>query len=133
MKTNQRLSTIVRLIADFLDGLSDEDANALVNGVSRIEIVNKPKAGTYKTRARPHIDPTLIAGRLMQARTREEAMELLKTDGVSKLVLEALARHLDLPVLRSDSVDRLRQRIVEATIGYRINSEAIRGGSRGGD
>jgi hypothetical protein len=39
---------------------------------------------------------------------------------------------MDLPVLRGDDAERLRQKIVEASIGARLNSQAIRG-ARGAD
>jgi len=40
--------------------------------------------------------------------------------------LKALATDMDLPVPKSDTVGRLRDRIVEATIGFRLRSQAIR-------
>jgi hypothetical protein len=38
-----------------------------------------------------------------------------------------LAAALDLPAMKSDTVDRLRNRIVEAVIGYKLRSSAVRG------
>jgi len=42
--------------------------------------------------------------------------------------LEALARSFEVPVRKEDNLERLRDRIIDATIGARLNSQAIRGG-----
>lgn len=64
---------------------------------------------------------------LLGKTSREEGIAHLDDLGLSRAGLEKLARALDLPVGRSDRVDRLKERIVEATIGYRLRSGAIKG------
>ncbi len=43
------------------------------------------------------------------------------------IAMEKFARHLDLPVNRADTVERLCNKIVAAVIGVRLSSEAVRG------
>jgi hypothetical protein len=59
--------------------------------------------------------------------TREAGAEYLERMALGRDGLRALAAGLDLPSSRSDTVDRLRNRIVESLIGYRLRSSAIRG------
>ncbi len=64
---------------------------------------------------------------LADAPTREAGQTVLTERNWNKTALIALARRLDLPVQRRDPNERIRDRIVEATIGYRLRSKAIQG------
>ena len=66
---------------------------------------------------------------LANARTREDGQIVLTEQNWNKTALIALARRLDLPVQKRDPNDKIRERIVEATIGYRLRSKAIQGQS----
>ncbi len=68
-----------------------------------------------------------IATKLQTLPTREAGEGLLKDEAQNRRSLEALARFLQLPVQRDDTVERLRAKIVENTIGSRLRSEAIQG------
>lgn len=70
-----------------------------------------------------------LAENLRNAGSRESALQLLNAALLTKKRLEDLARMMDLPVLREDNAERLRQKIVEESVGARLNSQAIRGGS----
>lgn len=123
-----RIAAVLRLVADFVARLSETEIDALLTQTAYLQISRNasPKRRSPRSKGRSH-DPARIAAALRGATTRDEAMVILTGEGVTKAVLEKLARQLDLPVLRSDSGDRLRQKIIEAIVGYRINSEAIQG------
>lgn len=135
MKSPRELAILLRQLADLVEQLPDVDVRALLDGRSVLRVgasetpvaeVKKPRGGKSKD-----VDEREVMDALLRTQTRQEAMAALEASGVSRGVLERIARKLDLPVLRSDSVERLRQRIVEGVVGYRINSEAIRGRSKG--
>jgi len=133
MSALNQSAELLRLVAEFIDRLSAADAAALLDGRRHLHLTDRPLPVLRKPKGKvkaARVDPDAVADALRGARTREEAMTVLAREGVSKVVLEKLARRMDLPVLRSDSVERVRQRIVEAAIGYRINSEAIQGRPR---
>jgi hypothetical protein len=65
--------------------------------------------------------------RLNQLESRDEGENLLLKTALNKRDLEQMARMMDLPVLRDDDANRLRQKIVESSIGGRLNSRVIRG------
>jgi hypothetical protein len=130
MTKRRETAALLRLVAGFLERLTDVEVRALLEGKASLHVESVPPFAHTRSKSKVRsADPTAIADALRQSRTREEATAVLTQEGVSRVVLEKLARRMDLPVLRSDSVDRLRQRIVESTIGFRINSEAIRGAS----
>jgi hypothetical protein len=60
-------------------------------------------------------------------KTREEGYAYLKDLSLGGEQLRRVALALDLPVNRSDNMERLRDRIIEGLIGYRLRSAAIRG------
>ena len=56
---------------------------------------------------------------------REDGAALLAKTCKKKDDLKTLARHFDIPILSKDTVASLRDKIVEAAIGYRLRSKAI--------
>ena len=64
---------------------------------------------------------------LRQLESREDGSRLLGRAHLSKKEFEELARLMDLPVAREDDIYRLEQKILEESIGARLNSQAIRG------
>jgi hypothetical protein len=59
--------------------------------------------------------------------SRQEAQAFLDARYSSKKAMEMIARRLDLPIVRQDKVEDLRDKVVEATVGARIRSQAIQG------
>ena len=51
----------------------------------------------------------------------------MRERGLNRDALESMARYLNLPVQRDDTVERLRAKIVENLIGARLRSDAIQG------
>ncbi len=68
---------------------------------------------------------------LKSSRTREEGNVLLDQKISLREDMAKLAKFLDLPVQKSDSVEQIRARIIESTIGFRIRSAAIQGVTSG--
>jgi hypothetical protein len=74
------------------------------------------------------IEPSVVATELQQLSTRDAGDLLLRQKAPIRRELESLARYLNLPVQRDDTVERLRAKIVvENTIGSRLRSDAIQG------
>ena len=64
--------------------------------------------------------------------SRERARELIDGTLRSKADLAAFAKALDVPAPKGASVERLRESLVEATVGFRLRSVAIRKGGQAG-
>ncbi|MEZ5971822.1 MAG: hypothetical protein R3C31_08470 [Hyphomonadaceae bacterium] len=65
--------------------------------------------------------------------TRESLDQHIRDAYPSRADIEAVARALRLSIMKSDNIDALVQRIVDATVGYRLRSTAIRGEAGSGE
>lgn len=117
-----------KLLSAFLENLSDDDVAGLVRGDLRITIAkSKPRRRARKSERPDPESLRPVLEFLNSAETREAGFEKLNETMPTKAHLEALARLVDLPIQRSDTVEDLQRNIVEATIGYRLRSKAIQG------
>ena len=133
--------TIAKLFhrfAETLERSSATDLEALIAGHADLVISSSPSTATrpygklHNRLKRPSQQSTKdlvgLVEELRQLESRADGVNLLKKVQLSKKELEELARLMDLPVLREDDAERLRQKVVEESIGSRLNSQAIRGG-----
>lgn len=123
------LANILRRLADYVDNHPDEElapifkqAAALTQSPERQKKSPTPKL--------PPLDVRAIAAQLQALQSRDSGDALLREKAPNRSGLEAIARFLQLPVQRDDTVDRLRAKIVENTIGSRLRSDAIQGKDR---
>ena len=119
---------IVRLIADFLHGLSESEIDDLLRGRAELAMRKVSARKKHKETARiSDSEMQEILDELYSAETREAGFKILDGKNPNKRFLETLARFADLPVRRRDKVVDLKERIIESTIGYRLRSQAIQG------
>ena len=127
----KELSRLLRLLADLIERSPTSEVDALLSGHSRLQIVGGPgnerRHPSSRRLARESGELHDIIHRLQALESREEGMHLLQGANLTKKELEAAARLMDLPVIREDDSERLMQKMVEASIGARLNSRAIRG------
>jgi hypothetical protein len=123
--TNKRsqLSNILRRLADYIDRHPDEELAPIFEQAAKL-------MQKSDIRSREKISPWQvgeIADKLRALPSREMGDAFLQSELPNRRSLEMLARFLQLPVQRDDSVERLRAKIVENTIGSRLRSDAIQG------
>ena len=128
---SKKIGLILRKLVDLIERSSSNEIDALIRGERRLEIV-APEAKDKKAepRARLEIDDNVMKEakeRLRVFEERESGREYLRVTFATKLVIERFARFLDLPVQRADTFDAIVEKIVEAEIGSRLRSEAVRG------
>jgi hypothetical protein len=137
MEPREIAARLLRRIAEALERSSPADFEDLLTGKARFVVKAGPASPSEGSeqesapRKRGQRNSKRLAGlevRLRRSQSREEGLRVLASAQLSKNELEELARSMDLPVLREDDAERLRQKIVETSIGSRLNSEAIRGG-----
>jgi len=138
MNDNKAIARLLRLLADSIERSSPADFEALLAGEGIIRLVEKGLGRSKRGSQRSHdwppkqatkTDLVVLADRLRRLQSRDEGLDLLENSSLGKKQLEQLARLMDLPVAREDDVEHLRNKIVEASIGSRLNSQAIRGAS----
>ncbi|MFG2877676.1 hypothetical protein ACGFYU_22215 [Streptomyces sp. NPDC048337] len=118
---------VLQRVGEFLKSLTPHELADLAGGKARLTLTTR-QSRPGKPGGRDVLpDPDGVRLVLAGMNSREEGLAHLDELGLSRAALEKLARTLDVPVARSDRVDRLKERIVEATIGYRLRSGAIKG------
>lgn len=119
----------LKKVARFLANLTSEELEDLAAGRAAIELVQKRRA----VRSRGGLDENGIENmlkKLSSLQDRDEGAAYLERSVTTRADLERVATALDLPSEKRDTVARIRQRVIEATIGYRLRSEAIQGKGR---
>jgi len=134
----KRLARLLRALADRLEDSSTEEIDEFLRSQTTLRQWTAELRSNRLVREKPRFSQTkkdtVTKRELMELRdrlcalvSRDEGLNLLYSAKLSKKDLEQLARIMDLPVLREDDADRLRHKIVEASIGSELNSRAIRG------
>ena len=97
------------------------------NGEPALQPLHSKRRNHKPASSREPRDISSVGQRLIALESRDEGLQLLSKAELGRSDLERLARQLELPVRKDDTVERLRDRIIEATIGARLSSRAIRG------
>jgi hypothetical protein len=115
---------LVRDFLKYLDSLSPEAISSVIYGNKKILFtLSDENPHERKTTAQDAANHTGLIDRLSKSKNRDEAHALLAE--LSKASLLLLAKTLDTPTQKADTIERLRDKIVESTIGFRMRSEAI--------
>jgi hypothetical protein len=126
------LAIILRKLADHLEHRPDDELVALLfqaeKFVRNALAAKKNKAPSKSSKAAVSVDE--ISQTLQALPSRQAGEDLLREKISNREGLEKLARFLQLPVQRDDTIERLRTKIVENAIGSRLRSDAIQGDNR---
>ena len=119
-------------LSAFLNGLSETDIANLESGKFEIkfDLVNKKELRkTSKTKVLKFDEFTIqsIINELNQIKTREEGLTFLMSKCSSRIDFETIAKKMDIPFQKKDTIERLKEKIIESTIGYKLRSQAIQG------
>ena len=133
MKKNPKNTTIalLRTVNTFLMSLQPNDVDGLLSG--RLELSINPRKPTPSLKSGQtntvdnESDYQTIIDMLGQAENIKSGTDILQGYKLTKVGLEKIARLIDAPVQRQDTVSRLQEKIIEALVGSRLNSNAIIG------
>ncbi len=126
MKTSVDLSVgLLRKFADFTKKLSPEQLEAVVAGTLKFVIIeaSAPKASGLT------VDVEQLSAELGGMTSRDAAVQRLEDLKLTAQLMKELAKALGAPIAGVRKRDAIRDRIVEHTVGFRLNSETIRHGS----
>jgi hypothetical protein len=134
MVDRQKLIVLLRTLTEIVETSSDQELEALQE-IRLSQIIASDSTGQKRRSKRASeitspLDVTDVLDALSKIQTRDAGFAILEHRDLNKRELEAVARKLDLPVFREDSTQRLAEKIVEGSIGSRLNSSAIRGAER---
>lgn len=122
------VAALQRVIAA-LNRLTEEEIKKLLDESYEVEIrlVRRRQKDDVAPNSMEMIDLQTLVLKLTAFGNREEATEFLAATFETKKPLEQIARFLDIPIIKQDKVETLREKIIEATAGARLRSEAIKG------
>lgn len=120
--------TVFRRLSNALDSLSVDELKRLSDPQYSVEI----RAVRRRSKDEPTAVPTDtnvedVIKEITALGSRQDAQALLDSRYSTRKALEPIARKLDIPIVKSDKVEVLRDKIIEATVGARIRSQAIQG------
>ncbi|MEV7349232.1 hypothetical protein AB0N48_09905 [Micromonospora chalcea] len=120
---------VLKELSSFLRNLTEEELGQILDGGAEIAVVPRsPTRPAAKNELPDNVNVDKIRTELLSMSTREEAATYLLKLGLTRTMLQALNAAFDLPVRKSDRVEDLRSNLVEATVGFRLRSSAIREG-----
>ncbi|EAV44483.1 hypothetical protein SIAM614_04955 [Roseibium aggregatum IAM 12614] len=117
---------LLRAIADVIECGDAEKIKAVTDSLSGQAKLSRAYL-TEKDKSRNSIDFSEITKKLVSAETREEGIKILSDFRLTRKALIRLGRENNVHIVREDKVSIIETKIVEALVGSRINSKAIRG------
>ena len=129
MKTEpSELAQLLRRLAAVIEPMNADEFRQFIDRTGAVSTL--PSGGEKLTRPARALKPqetSQIVGRLQAAKTREEGTAILRALKLTRRQLWEVARARSIHIAKEGSASRMEEKIVEAIIGSRLNSEAIRG------
>lgn len=118
-----------RRLVDAIERLGEDDVSKLSDDSYTIEIRLTRKRNKEDAIApTQEIDLANVIDKLSSFPSREDAQQFLDGGFSTRKSVESIARKLDIPISKQDKVETLRDKVIEATVGARVRSQAIQGG-----
>ncbi|RXF73480.1 hypothetical protein [Hansschlegelia zhihuaiae] len=141
---SQKLTQLIKQVAELMESGSIDDVDSVNQHLKNVLKENRKSLKgpgvqggmqarmdleqSHKTTERltsEHLDQ--IIERFRAYETRDDLKLYINKTVERKAELESIARRLRLPMTKSDDVEVLVEKIIDATIGYKLRSRAIRG------
>ena len=128
MKSKNILINFLNDISNQVEQLNETDIKKLESGCFdiAIKIVKKNKEKITKNILSDDKINELVI-KLEDCNTRELGLEILNSYLKNKKELEIFAKRINVFILREDKVEKIKNNIVESTIGAKLRSFAIQG------
>ncbi|MBE7567998.1 hypothetical protein HER14_07585 [Acidithiobacillus thiooxidans] len=120
---------VLRRLVDAVERLSEDDLSKLGDESYSIEIrLTRKRNKDDAITPIQEVDLANVIEKLTNFPSREDAQQFLDANFSTRKSVELIARKLDIPISRQDKVEILRDKVIEATVGARVRSQAIQGG-----
>ncbi len=131
METKNILKNYLSAMISLLDEINDADLKKLESGDFKLSL-KLVKANTKNTESKEKVvldnnKLDQIIEELKLANTREDGQLIIESAFKNKSELELFARYIEVAVISSDKVSKIKENIVDATVGARLRSGAIQG------
>ncbi|WP_229893370.1 hypothetical protein [Rahnella laticis] len=121
------LTSLFRELQDAVLELSDGELEKVISGEFQfsLKIVKKKNINNSKASLIDNFSYDKLLDLLNKCDSREQGNELLSRELNTKSEYEKFARHVEVAVMKSDKVDKIRDNIIESTVGAKLRSDAI--------
>jgi hypothetical protein len=111
-----------------LEGLDDTDVAKLNSDdfTISLKIIRRQTVAT-KAKNTSDQDFTKILEELTSCKDREIGYKVLSSYSLNKKELELFAKSINVHIMKTDKIEKIRDRLIEATIGATLRSIAIQG------
>ncbi|MDE7413493.1 MAG: hypothetical protein K2N05_06865 [Muribaculaceae bacterium] len=126
---NKEFKEIIKFI-NYLDSLSEEDRKMIEKGDLVIEYTltpRSPNSNASRSNVIEEFNGSEVIKRLESMCDKEKGKVYLESLNLRKVQYEKILKELDSPFDKKDNIARLISKIIEATIGFRLRSQAIQG------
>lgn len=131
MKHNIIVKNYLSSILSLLDELSESDLQKIESGDFELslKLVRKSniKAESKNPSVKTATDFDLLIQELDKANSREAGLDVIEKELRFKNDLVSFAKYIDVAFLKSDKVSKIKETIVDATVGAKLRSNAIQG------
>ncbi|CAM6715460.1 hypothetical protein ACT3N0_16840 [Citrobacter portucalensis] len=129
MSDSRILASIFRELQDAVLELSKSDIEKVIAGDYQfsIKIVKKKSSSVNRSTVKEDENTgyEYLLGLLSQCASREDGISLLERELKNKSDYERFARQVEVAVMKSDKLEKIRDNIIESTVGARLRSDAI--------
>lgn len=118
---------LLRELQDAVLELNEGELEKIISGEYQFILkVGKKRVGT-NTKINPVDDFNYneLLNLLNQCESREQGNDLLSRELKTKSEFEKFARHVEVAVMKSDKLEKIRDNIIESTVGAKLRSDAI--------
>lgn len=117
----------LRTLADAVERMSGQEFKDFISGNSEAALRKSDSSKRHRAGGLNEAAVAEIINSLQSLKSRDEGMEALKRLDLSRSELAIVARARNLHVMKEDKISRIQEKLVEAIIGSRLSSQAIRG------
>ncbi|MFJ5508359.1 hypothetical protein [Pectobacterium jejuense] len=121
------LTALFRELQDAVLELSEGELEKIISGEYQftLKVVKKRINTNYKGGDIDDSSYSNLLDLLNLCESREQGNELLSRELNTKSEYEKFARHVEVAVMKSDKIEKIRDNIIESTVGAKLRSDAI--------
>ncbi|ELA6175443.1 hypothetical protein V6560_003228 [Vibrio parahaemolyticus] len=128
MSSVDAIKVILQKLMIEVSTLSDSDLMKIADGTHDLSIkITRKKLSNNKNNSISSERLDNLINELKNCESRESGINLLTENFKNKKELEYFAKKLDIMILKQDRIDVIKDKIIEATIGALLRSNAIQG------
>lgn len=126
-KLKKEFFTFLKVLIGIIDQLNDEQYKGLINGTGKLVYQDIEKnQDTKKDPKKIEVRTINYANKLTQFDSREKAFDFIKKMKCKKNELIDIANYHNIHILKSYTKEKIIKRIVEALVGEKLRSKAIK-------